>query len=63
MSQHYHPVYIAAGYLSFSRRYLLAEAGPVAEGDKPILPETIAGHPWFLYVDPMIELAQIESIA
>lgn len=46
LSQQYHPIYIAAGYLEVARKYLLAQAGPIAEGEKPLLPEVIAGHPW-----------------
>lgn len=31
--------------------------------EKPALPEVIAGHRWYLFVDPSIELAQLDMVA
>ena len=29
---------------------------------KPCLPETIGGHPWFLFVDPAIDLNVLDHV-
>ena len=62
MSQHFHPVYLAAGYLAVSRDYLLAQSG-ATDADKPMLPEFIAGYHWSLFVDPSIEQEQLNFVA
>jgi len=61
LSQDFHPVYLAAAYLAVSRRYLLAQSGD-DQSEKPALPEMIAGHPWFRFVDPEIDAAQLNFV-
>lgn len=57
-------MYIAAAYLNWAKDQLnqqfagADETGPV----KPALPDTIGGHPWFLFVDQAIDYAQVEDL-
>ena len=65
LSQHFHPVYQAAAYLAYSRQCLMSQAEPVADDDckvGPSLPEFIAGHPWYRFVDPAIEPTQLDFV-
>ena len=62
MSQQFHPVYLAAGYLAVSRDYLLTQSG-ATDADKPMLPEFIVGHHWSLFVDPAIDREQLDFVA
>ena len=62
MSQQFHPVYLAAAYLAVTRENLLAQTGATND-DKPMLPEFIAGHHWSLFVDPSIDLEQLNFVA
>ena len=57
LSRRYHPVYIAAGYLAFSKSYLESQGEKQSQ-----LPDVIAGHPWYLFVDPAIEAAHLQSV-
>ena len=62
MSQHFHPIYLAAAYLAVTRENLLAQTGATND-NKPMLPEFIAGHHWSLFVDPAIEQEQLKFVA
>jgi hypothetical protein len=55
LSHQFHPVYLAAAYLNWTRQYL---------SEKPwtVLPEIIGGHAWFAYVDPAIDQAQLAFV-
>lgn len=53
LSHQFHSVYLAAAYLNWTKQYLTKQA------EKPwsVLPDLIAGHAWFAYVDPAISHA------
>jgi len=60
LSQQFHPVYIAAAYLAWIKHSLSTQLQQTKRGLAPILlPDSIGGHPWYLYVDAAIDLAQL----
>ena len=59
LSRQFHPVYVAAAYLAWTRQMMLST--PSATG-KLYLPETIGGHPWFFFVDPAIDQAELQYV-
>ena len=61
LSLQFHPVLIAAAYLSWSRQHILQNS--ILSGLKPLnLPETLHGHPWFLFLDPGISACDLEQL-
>lgn len=61
-SQWFHPVFIAAGCLQWTK----SNISKISENKgvkAPQFPETIAGYPWYLYVDPAVDAASVEQIA
>lgn len=70
LAQDFHPAYLAAAYLSIAKRDLESNAAMEATaGLKAVSPETIkslpeeiGGHPWFMFVDPAIERAQLDYV-
>ena len=70
MSQDFHPVYVAAAYLENSRKAVIEhrlrdqhKQGISSCGEKPVLPDMIGGHPWFMFVDPAIDAAQLNFVS
>lgn len=62
LSQQFHPVYVAAAHLAFARDEIIEQAVQYGCGEKAkaLLPETIGGHPWYMYVDPAIDPEELK---
>ena len=65
LGRQFHPVYVAAAYLTWTRQAMNTQAAlqqQEAADAKLFLPETIGGHPWFLFVDPAINPAELDFV-
>lgn len=60
-SQWFHPVLVAAGCLNWTKINMQKTCAKLGQ-KPPLFPETIAGSPWFHYVDPGVHLSSMEHI-
>ena len=62
LGQWINTVFLAAGFLHWSKQNIIQQS--LNNGEKiPDLPEVIGGHPWFMYVDPEVDLKSTEFIS
>ena len=63
-------MYVAAAYLALTRDSVIQEhrlrdqqkQGFESYGGKAVLPDSISGYPWFLFVDPAIDATQLSFV-
>lgn len=55
---HFHPVYLAAAFLAWTKQNI----EDLNTSEKSALPDLIAGHPWFQFVDPNIDESHLEEV-
>ena len=62
VGQWFHPIYVAAGYLQWNKQNFI-QVCIDKDLEAPKLPEKIGDHPWYMYVDPALDFANVQYIS